>query len=136
MLDPSVSENVNLKKPVALAEINLNQLLDLVLNLSPFRFQEAPKYPTVVRDLAFVVPEKILYNDLKNEIAKFNPLIRTVELFDVYVGNKLLGGLKSLAFHITYQSEERTLVASEVDHIQQELVDHLSQKFEIKLRDF
>ena len=136
LLDPSVSENVNLKKPVALAEINLNQLLDLVLNLSPFRFQEAPKYPTVVRDLAFVVPEKILYNDLKNEIAKFNPLIRTVELFDVYVGNKLLGGLKSLAFHITYQSEERTLVASEVDHIQQELVDHLSQKFEIKLRDF
>jgi phenylalanyl-tRNA synthetase beta chain len=89
-----------------------------------------------MRDLAFVVENKILYNDLKKEISGFNPLIKTVELFDVYIGNKLAGGKKSLAFHINYQAEERTLTAAEVDKIQSDLVACLEEKFEAKLRDF
>lgn len=129
-------DNINLKKPAALAELSFNQLFSLLDGASVSRFQEAPKYPPVIRDCAFVIPEKILYNDLSNEIARFNPLIKSVELFDVYSGNKLLSGTKSLAFHIIYQSEERTLVAVEVDKIQQDLVSHLAQKFAAKLRDF
>jgi len=129
-------DNINLKKPAALAELSFNQLFSLLAGASISRFQEAPKYPPVIRDCAFVIPEKILYNDLSNEIARFNPLIKSVELFDVYSGNKLLSGTKSLAFHIIYQSEERTLVAVEVDKIQQDLVSHLAQKFAAQLRDF
>lgn len=136
LLSQASSDGINLKKSAALAEISFNQLFFLLSGISPFRFQEALKYPPVIRDCAFVIPEKILYNDLSNEIARFNPLIKSVELFDVYSGNKLLAGTKSLAFHIIYQSEERTLVAVEVDKIQQELVGHLAQKFEAKLRDF
>lgn len=129
-------DNINLKKPAALAELSFNQLFSLLAGVSFSRFQEAPKYPPVIRDCAFVIPEKILYNDLSNEIARFNPLIKSVELFDVYSGNKLLSGTKSLAFHIIYQSEERTLIAVEVDKIQQDLVNHLAQKFAAQLRDF
>ena len=111
-------------------------LANLILSNPGFRFQEAPKYPALTRDLAFVVDAKIMYNDLKADLLKFNPLIKTVEFFDVYSGDKLLSGQKSLAFHLTYQSETKTLTAAEVDVIQAELVSHLAQKFAAKLRDF
>lgn len=136
MLSREAKENMNLKKEVSLAEINFNKVVDLLLKQPSFAFTETPKYPPVMRDLAFVIENKILYNDLRRVIIKFNPLIKSVELFDVYVGNKLAGGLKSLALHLSYQSEDRTLTAGEVDKIQAELIAHLAQKFEAKLRDF
>ncbi|MFA5184783.1 MAG: phenylalanine--tRNA ligase subunit beta [Patescibacteria group bacterium] len=135
-LDRAASLNLNLKKPVALAEINFDLLIELILRSSALRFQEAPKYPPVSRDLAFVVAEEILYNDIRRAILDFNPLIVSAELFDIYIGSKLAGGRKSLAFHILYQSPDRTLTASEVDLIQQQLVGYLAHKFEAQLRDF
>ncbi len=135
-LSRETRENMNLKKEAALAELNFNKLVELILKQPSFSFSEAPKYPAVMRDLAFVVPNKILYNDLRTEMISFDPLIRSVELFDVYIGNKLEGGKKSLAFHLTYQSEDRTLTAGEVDKIQADLVAHLAHKFEVRLRDF
>jgi phenylalanyl-tRNA synthetase beta chain len=135
-LSQAATANYNLKKPVALLEINFSLLTSLILPNPGFRFQEAPKYPALIRDLAFVVDAKIMYNDLKADLLKFNPLIKAVEFFDVYSGDKLLSGQKSLAFHLTYQSETKTLTAAEVDVVQAELVSHLAQKFAAKLRDF
>lgn len=136
LLSREATVNLNLKKATALAELNFNKLVELILNQPSFRFAEAPKYPPVMRDLAFVAPNKILYNDLRREISRFNPLIKSVELFDVYIGNKLAGGQKSLAFHLSYRAEDRTLVAEEVDKIQAALIAYLAHKFEAKLRDF
>jgi phenylalanyl-tRNA synthetase beta chain len=130
------AEALNLKKSAVLAEINFTALADLVLSLPPFRFQEESKYPAVTRDLAFVVKQKILYNDLKKELLDFNPLIKAVEIFDVYAGDKLETGQKSLAFHLTYQAEDRTLRAVEIDKLQAELIARLAKKFSAKLRDF
>jgi phenylalanyl-tRNA synthetase beta chain len=135
-LSPAAHENLNLKKPVVLAEINFSRLVDLQLNLAPVKFKEALKYPPVTRDLAFVVTEEILYNDLRQAIVVFNPLIKAVELFDVYAGDKLAANQKSLAFHILYQSPERTLTAAEVDKIEHELVNHLTKKLGVQLRAF
>jgi len=136
LLSREAAANMNLKLNVALAELNFNKLVELILNQPSFRFTETPKYPPVMRDLAFVVENKILYNDLRKAIGRFNPLIRSVELFDVYIGNKLTGDQKSLAFHLSYQAGDRTLTAGEVDKIQTELVAYLENKFEAKLRDF
>jgi phenylalanyl-tRNA synthetase beta chain len=136
LLDAAVSENFNLKKAVALAEINFSQLVSWLPGLASWHFQEGPKYPPLTRDLAFVVSEEIMYNDLRQAIHTFNPLIRSVELFDVYIGNKLNSDQKSLAFHVIFQSEEKTLTTLEVDKIQRELIDYLVQKFGAQLRDF
>jgi len=135
VVNQEVAKNVNLKKAVAIAEINFNVLADLIFGLAPTRFQEIDKYPTVTRDLAFVLNEKILYNELKNTIINFNSLIKTVELFDVYTGNKLADDEKSLAFHINFQSRERTLTTEEVDLIVKDLIKHLADKFEARLRN-
>lgn len=134
-INKEVSSNVNLKKPTVVAEINFNTLVDLILSLPRKHFREIGKYPTVTRDLAFVLKEKILYNELKSEIVKFNSLIKSVELFDVYADNKIISDEKSLAFHLSFQSEEKTLTAEEVDSVIKELVKHLANKFEAKLRD-
>ncbi len=131
-----VALNFNFKKPAVLAEINFKILAELVLNLKPVGFQTGSKYPAVRRDISFVVAKEILYNDLRGEIIKFNPLIINIELFDIYQGNKLKVEQKSLAFHLVYQAKDHTLVAQEVDEVQEKLIAHLVKKFAIKLRDF
>ena len=135
-IDKAVAKNMNLKKMAVAAEINFNSLVDLLVSRPDYRFQEVPKYPPLTRDMAFVVGDKILYNELKEEITRFHPLIKSVELFDVYAGNKLPADQKSLAFHLSYQSDEGTLTAGAVDKIQQDLIQHLGERFDAKLRDF
>jgi phenylalanyl-tRNA synthetase beta chain len=104
---------------------------------SPAKAYEKPnKYPSATRDLAFVVKENVLYNNIKDEIEKFDSLIVKTELFDVYRGKNLPLGQKSLAFHLTYLSADRTLSSEEVDAIQEKLINHLKEKFDAQVRDF
>jgi len=136
LLNKEVSAKVNLKVKTCVAEMNLSAILKIIFNLPPKRFKEAPRYPAVMRDLCFVISEKILYNDFKREIINFNPLIKSAELFDVYHGDRLEKGEKSFAFHVEYQAEDKTLTTAEVDDLQTKLIEHLAKKFEAKLRDF
>ncbi len=135
-LSDQATANLNLKKKVALAELNFTRLAEILSAQPTAVFKESPRYPALVRDLAFVIEERIGYNELKREIAAFDPLIKEIELFDVYSGIKLPVGKKSLAFHLSFCSEEKTLTAAEVDKIQEKLVAHLAEKFEAQLRDF
>lgn len=135
-VNQEVMSAVNLKKPVAIAEINFSLLTEIFLNQGTVNFKELPKYPPVMRDLAFVVSREIMYNDFRKEIIGFSELIKALDLFDVYAGSKLANEEKSLAFHFTYQSEEHTLTTGEVDAIQQDLIKHLQEKFNARLRDF
>ncbi|MBU0636591.1 MAG: phenylalanine--tRNA ligase subunit beta [Patescibacteria group bacterium] len=129
------SSSLNIKKEIVTAEINLQELFSLLINQPTLKYQELPKFPPIIRDLAFVVDEKILYNDIKQEIINFNALIKQVELFDVYQGNKLGSSKKNLAWHLTYQTN-RTLTSLEVDKIQADLVEQLKKVFFIQIRDF
>lgn len=135
-LNQASADNFGLKKVCVVIEIEWRELHELFLAGGDRKYLEPIKYPALVRDLAFVVSEKLLYNELYLEIRNFSPLIREVKLFDIYSGNKIAGNLKSLAFHLTYQSVERTLLAAEVDEIQNKLIKHLEEKFEAKLRDY
>ena len=89
-----------------------------------------------MRDLAFVVNEKVLYNDFWRVLADFHPLISRAELFDIYQGGALGEGKKSWAFHITYQASDRTLTAEEVDLIQTDLIQRCHSQFDSQIRDF
>ena len=134
-LSNAQAQKTGTKKRAAAVEISFKELFSLVENKKAKKYKKLEKFPPAVRDLAFVVDAKILYNDIKNEIANFNKLISKVELFDVYEGDKLGQNKKSLAFHITYQAD-RTLTAEEVDELQSGLVKALEKKFDAKIRDF
>ncbi len=136
VLSPKVLNALGIKKKVAGAEINLAELVKLILATPEKSFQQENKFPSLVRDIAFVVDQKVLYNDLKKEIESFNNLVKSIELFDVYEGEKIGKNKKNLAFHITYQAGDRTLTAEEVQKVQDELTKHLEEKFEAQIRDF
>jgi phenylalanyl-tRNA synthetase beta chain len=125
-----------IKKETAILEISFAKLYSLVKSLPPKVYVKPNKYPALTRDLAFVVDSKALYNHIKDEIESFDHLISSVELFDVYEGSNLPKGMKSLAFHIDYESSDRTLEAAEVDAVQNRLIDHLEKRFEAKVRNF
>jgi phenylalanyl-tRNA synthetase beta chain len=135
-INQKAKKNVNLKLDTALLEINFDKLVELLLVQPPFRIKEADRYPAVVRDVSFVVSDKILYNDIKQIISSFHPLIKSIELFDIYKGDKLASNEKSLAFHLTYQSPDKTLTSFEVDKIQNDLIKAVSNQIGAKLRDF
>ncbi len=135
LLSVDKQKKMGIKKFTAIGELSLPLLYKILEITPPATYKEPSKYPPIYRDLAFVVSEKILYNDLKKEINDFHHYINDVKLFDVYHGNKLGQDKKSLAFHITYQAD-RTLTAAEIDKIQKNLADYLAKKYEAKIRDF
>lgn len=135
-LDKQVSRNLNLKLNTAVLEINLNQLLKFLSQIEDKKYLKNIKYPKLERDLAFVVNKKIMYNELYKDIVEFNNLITKVELFDVYIGDKLGNDLKSMAFHLEYQSSDKTLTNAEVDKIQVDLIQFMLDKHQARLRDF
>ncbi len=136
VLDKNISSAIGLKKESVVAELNFNSLLEIFLANKNYQYCEAPKYPAVKRDLAFVVDTEVLYNDLRETIANFDPLVSSVELFDVYQGKNLPVEKKSLAFSIFYQSKDRTLTAEEIDSLQTGLLALLLEKFGAQIRNF
>ncbi|PLX26971.1 phenylalanine--tRNA ligase subunit beta [Candidatus Parcubacteria bacterium] len=135
LLDEQKAKKIGLKKSVAVVEISLVDLLDVLNKQANKTYKQFDKFPPVVRDLAFVVSDKITYNDIKAKMENFHQYIKEVELFDVYQGEEVGKDKKSLAFHINYVAE-KTLTGEEVDKIQTKLIKDLENNFEAKVRDF
>jgi phenylalanyl-tRNA synthetase beta chain len=94
-------------------------------------YKQVPEFPSVERDLALVVDDKVNYADLFEEIKNFSPLIVAVEGFDLYL---MPDDRKSLAFHLVFQSPNRTLKSEEADEIQEQIIERLNKKFKAQLR--
>jgi len=134
-LNKDILSSMGVKKEVAILEISFEKMVKLISSTNNI-YKKGSKFPSISRDLAFVIPAKVLYNDIKDNIENFNELISEVELFDVYQGKNLEKGKRSLAFHINYSSNLRTLKSDEVDVIQEKLIAELKNKFDADIRDF
>ncbi len=134
-VNQKTKNRIGLKKQVSIAEIGLNKLLSLIEKSGELKFKEFEKFPKLIRDLAFVVDEKTLYNNIRNEILNFHEYIKAAELFDIYQGEKVGPGKKSLAFRVAYQAD-KTLTGEEADAMQKDLVKKLEESFEAKIRDY
>jgi len=98
-------------------------------------YQPPSKYPVVLRDLALLVDKKIRFSEILNVIESLNAdCLQDVDLFDVYEGNKLPRGKKSLAFHISYQSKEKTLSDKEVNLIHKQIEKALENELGAVIR--
>lgn len=97
-------------------------------------FTPLPKYPRVVRDIAFIVNASISYDEIAKMLSAFDPLVHSVELFDVFESEKLGKGKRSLALHLTYLSQDRTLHAEEVDTIHARLTAFVQEQFGARIR--
>ncbi len=129
------SKKTNLKKATVIAELRIKDLLKVYEEEGGKKYKAIDKFPSLRRDLAFVVDEKITYNDIRKTIFDFSEYIKKVELFDVYRGEKLGRGKKNLAFKIEYQAD-RTMRAEEIDDLREKLLKTMQEKFDAKIRDF
>lgn len=130
-LHPAVRAKFDLTEPVYLFEIDLSSLLPFTAARS--LFQPIPRYPAVVRDLALVVDAGVTHQQVRDIIAGF-PLVAELEIFDVYSGEQVPPGKKSLAYSITYRSPTQTLTDEEVNQVQQQILDTLGKKLGAALR--
>ncbi|MDC3415718.1 phenylalanine--tRNA ligase subunit beta [Aquibacillus salsiterrae] len=98
-------------------------------------FAKIPRYPSISRDIALVVDEHVHAGDVKATILKAGgELIKEVQVFDVYQGEHLETGKKSLAFNILYLDPERTLKDEEVEKSYQAILDAVKKAHQAQLR--
>ncbi|MBT3539217.1 phenylalanine--tRNA ligase subunit beta [Candidatus Parcubacteria bacterium] len=131
-LHPSVQKKFGIDVRVGFAEINLTRLLEYTKERA--NYIGVPEYPPVLRDIAFVVDSNVMNQDMVKIIKSVDNLINHVELFDVFEGEKLGKDKKSVAYHITYLSKEKTLEAVDVDKIHDEVVKALEKEFKAEVR--
>lgn len=124
-------------EPTVACELNLEVLLSN--KASKVKFEEVSKYPAVSRDLAMVVAkdvkvEKIIAGIRKNgKLGKEN-IIRAVEVFDVYTGEHVESGYKSIALNMVFQSYEKTLKDQEINMIFNQIIETLEKEVNAQLR--
>jgi len=97
-------------------------------------YEPIPLFPPVLRDLAFIVAERTEYADVERAMREAGPLLRHLELFDVYRGEHVGEGKKSMALHLTFAHPERTLTAEEVDESIKKMMTSLTAKFGAVIR--
>jgi phenylalanyl-tRNA synthetase beta chain len=133
-LHPVVARRYDVREPVLLAELQVDELLGR--RNADKQFKPLPAFPSVRRDLAFLAPAELTHAAVLEAVRKAKtPHLEAVELFDVYRGAHLPAGQKSMAYSFTYRHPERTLTDAEVNAAQEKLVAHLKQTLGITVRD-
>ncbi len=113
---PLLKDKQKFQQNVYIFELNLESLLQAV-HVSVPRYKKLPLYPEVQRDIAFVVPDSVSHDEISRIIKKAadNSLFNGQELFDVYQGEHIQDGFKSMAYRIKLQDLEATLTDDAVD---------------------
>lgn len=129
---PEAAENYSIGERVYIAEIDVETAYE---NRMPARTHKPlPKFPAVTRDLAFVCDRDIPVLSLEKEISSaVGKTLEKVSLFDVYEGEQIESGKKSVAFNIQMRSADKTLTDEEADAAVKRVIKALS-KLDITLR--
>ena len=123
-----------LENPVYYAELNWTALMKIAKK-NEVLYTEVPKYPAVSRDLALLVDNSVEFAQIE-QIARQTEkkLLKNVELFDVYEGDKLPAGKKSYAVNFILQDNEKTMGDKQIDAIMQKLIANLKKQLNAELR--
>ncbi len=102
----------------------------------PFKFEPLPKFPEVKRDLALIADEEITCGEIEDVIrSACKQSVKNVELFDVYVGDQIGAGKKSMAFTVTFSSDgTKPLETGDVDGFVKRILGSLKHRLNVELR--
>jgi phenylalanyl-tRNA synthetase beta chain len=132
-LHPRVQGAFDLPAPVFAAELSLDRLESLPARA--VRHRALARFPAVERDLAVVLPAAVPAAEVERALrAMPAPWLRQVTLFDVYAGEQVGAGRKSLAYALWYQAEDRTLTDAEVNLAHREIVERLRAELGAEVR--
>jgi phenylalanyl-tRNA synthetase beta chain len=130
---PALSRKYDLRDPVLLVELNLDLLL--ARRGAARSFRSLPAFPPVRRDVAMILPETTTHEAVLRSVKQAKPAnLELVELFDVYRGQGVPDGHKSLAYAFTYRHAERTLTDAEVNIAHDKLVEQFRKEIAAVIR--
>ena len=121
------------KKDIYVFELNLD---DLYGKTSKLKFKEAFKYPSIQKDMAFILDKKIDVSDVIKTIKKAsNKTLQDIDIFDVYEGENVSSDKKSVAFSLTFNGIDHTLTDEEVMKVFNKIIDKVVAVHNAELRD-
>lgn len=123
----------NVKKDeIYVFELSMNKLIK---QIKPLKYKEASKYPSITKDMAFIVKKDVSSNDIQSIIKKVGGrLLTDIDVFDVYVGENVGDDEKSIAYTLTFSDQTRTLSDEEVTQLFRQIIEKVEQTG-AKLRD-
>ncbi len=134
VLKGSLTKKFDIKQEVIYAELNWDAIMSLLQE--KIQFTDIPKFPAVRRDLALLVEDAVQYADLERvAIETDKKLLKEIDLFDVYTGDKLPKGTKSYAMSFLFQHPEKTLTDKIVDQAIKKIYQALESKCNVSLRE-
>ena len=122
------------KKDVYVFEIDLDKLL--TLHPTKMSYKDIPKYPAIIKDVAFMVDKNTYSEDVEKIIKKTGGrLLTNIEVFDVYVGENIASNEKSIAYKLTFLDTSKTLTDEEVMELFNKIIIEVENKCNAKIRD-
>ena len=116
------------------AEIEI-EVVESLRNKDNFKFVDIPKFNKIRRDLALLVDKNVTYSELYEAVMKEkSPILKSVNLFDVYEGKNLPEGKKSYALSFELLNEEKTLEDKEITEVMDKIIKIFETKFQASLR--
>ena len=130
---PVVARAHSLRRRTYLAEIALERLLKAPRR--PRRHRALPRFPAVARDLALLVPMDVPARRVEEVlVAAAGEHLRSLELFDVYQGQQVPEGMRSIAYTLTFQADDRTLTDEEINAAQERVAARLKEELGVEVR--
>lgn len=129
---PATAKRFGIDGRVYLAELRLRPLFAAIEGLQ-VRYQPLPKFPATTRDLSLIADEEMLIGTIERAISSASSLIAAVKLFDVYQGEQVEKGKKSVSYSLELRAPDRTLTDEEADGAVQKVLKAL-EKIHVKLR--
>lgn len=134
ILKKNILKHFDIKQEVLFSDFNWSKVIEIAAH-NKTSFSNIPKYPEVRRDLALLLDNKVSFEEVFNiAIQSENKLLKDVNLFDVYEGDKLPSGKKSYAVSFTLQDNEKTLTDKQIDQIMSKLQQNFEKQLSAELR--
>jgi phenylalanyl-tRNA synthetase beta chain len=135
-LHPEVRKTLKFRHPVYVFELNVEAIYKLLKQSKQVtKAVEISHFPAMKRDMAFLAPNTLKHQDVLAVLnASQEPLLRQVELFDEYRSEQLGADKRSLAYRLTFQSNEATMTDAEIDQRLNKLKDALTQQLSVQFR--
>jgi len=123
--------------------INSNEIYVLELSITklnkvtkPIKYKQYSKYPSIVKDMAFILDEDTLNGDVVDTVkANGGRYLTSIDVFDIYQGDKIEKGKKSIAYSLTFNSVDSTLSDEEITQVFNKIIKAVEDKYQAILRD-
>ncbi len=134
LISKKITDLYNISEEVYIAEIDQGALIEDAFS-EALKYTEVSKFPFMRRDFALLLDKEVQFQELKIVAYKTErKILKSINLFDVYEGNKLEKGKKSYGISFTFQDQNKTLTDKQIDKVMEKLKQNFSKELKAELR--